>query len=387
MGDVSKRITRKNKDVESTLPLTISAQYGLVDQRRFFNKQIASKNVSNYYLLYKGEFAYNKSYSNGFPWGAIKRLDRYDKGVLSTLYIVFRPYKVNSDYLVSYYSTNIWHKEISMQASEGARNHGLLNIASADFFNTKLNIPNNLHEQCRIGGLIKKIENAENLQQDELSNYKKLKKGLLQKLFLQDGEKVPVLRFADFHEDWEQHDLKDVMSQFIVPMRDKPKEFSGNIPWTRIEDIEGKYLNRSKSGKYVSEETIKKMNLKIIPKNSLIVSASASFGIVAVVTQRLITNQTFIGLVPKSYYNLNYLYSFFQSNTVQKQMRLKSAGSTIFYISRNTFENMNFKFPKRSEQDKIGEILNVLDNIITLQQEKLKDLQQLKKFYLQNLFI
>ncbi|MGD1370324.1 restriction endonuclease subunit S, partial [Enterococcus faecium] len=91
LGEVATRVTRKNKKLESTLPLTISAQFGLVDQNTFFNKQIASKDVSGYYLLKKGEFAYNKSYSNGYPWGAVKRLDKYDMGVLSTLYICFRP--------------------------------------------------------------------------------------------------------------------------------------------------------------------------------------------------------------------------------------------------------------------------------------------------------
>ncbi len=84
LGDVVERIIRKNTNLESTLPLTISAQFGLIDQNEFFDKQVASKDVSGYYLLKKGDFAYNKSYSNGYPWGAVKRLDRYEKGVLST---------------------------------------------------------------------------------------------------------------------------------------------------------------------------------------------------------------------------------------------------------------------------------------------------------------
>lgn len=84
-----ERVTRKNENRESELPLTISAQYGLIDQNEFFDKRIASRDVSGYYLLKKGEFAYNKSTSSDAPWGAVKRLDRYEMGVLSTLYIVF----------------------------------------------------------------------------------------------------------------------------------------------------------------------------------------------------------------------------------------------------------------------------------------------------------
>ena len=89
MGDLVDRVTRKIQDLVSELPLTISAQYGLIDQNEFFDKRVASKDVSGYYLIGNGEFAYNKSTSTDAPWGAIKRLDRYENGVLSTLYIVF----------------------------------------------------------------------------------------------------------------------------------------------------------------------------------------------------------------------------------------------------------------------------------------------------------
>lgn len=89
LGDAFERVVRKNTNNESRLPLTISAQDGLVDQITYFNNRVASRDVSNYYLVYNGEFAYNKSTSDGYPFGAVKRLDWYEKGVLSTLYIVF----------------------------------------------------------------------------------------------------------------------------------------------------------------------------------------------------------------------------------------------------------------------------------------------------------
>ena len=140
LGNITERIVRKNSNLESTLPLTISAQYGLIDQGEFFNACIASKDLSNYYLIRNGEFAYNKSSSDGYPYGAIKRLDKYDKGVLSTLYIVFslNDQKAQSDYIAAFYDTGYWHKEIVKCAAEGARNHGLLNISAEDFFDTIL---------------------------------------------------------------------------------------------------------------------------------------------------------------------------------------------------------------------------------------------------------
>ncbi|NQN71527.1 restriction endonuclease subunit S [Streptococcus suis] len=184
LGEVSKRVTRRNKELISSLPLTISAQHGLVDQEEFFNKQVASKDVSSYYLIKKGEFAYNKSYSNGYPWGAIKRLDRYEMGVLSTLYIVFKPTSlICSDYLVSYYDTVNWYKEVSMIAAEGARNHGLLNIAPNDFFKTRLFLPT-LPEQEVIGNFFSDLDQLITLHQRQLDHLKLLKKALLQQMFI-----------------------------------------------------------------------------------------------------------------------------------------------------------------------------------------------------------
>ena len=161
LGDLVDRVTRKNQDLVSELPLTISAQYGLIDQNEFFEKRVASKDVSGYYLIENGEFAYNKSTSTDAPWGAVKRLDRYENGVLSTLYIVFgikENNPVDSDFLVSYYSTNLWHKGIHEIAAEGARNHGLLNIAPADFFETELTIPQDIEEQKKIGKYFEELE-------------------------------------------------------------------------------------------------------------------------------------------------------------------------------------------------------------------------------------
>ena len=168
LGEIANRITRKNQNLESTLPLTISAQYGLIDQNEFFDKRIASKDVSGYYLLKKGEFAYNKSYSSDAPWGAVKRLDRYESGVLSTLYIIFEltdKTSTDSDFIVSYYNTDRWHKEVQAIAAEGARNHGLLNISPNDFFETELTIPKSVAEQQVIGQYFTNLDHLITLHQ------------------------------------------------------------------------------------------------------------------------------------------------------------------------------------------------------------------------------
>lgn len=184
LKDISKRVTRKNNDLVSERALTISAQFGLIDQEEFFQKKIASKDVSGYYLIKKGEFAYNKSYSTGYPLGAIKRLDKYENGVLSTLYILFKAVDVDSDYLAHYYESDKWHREVSMCAAEGARNHGLLNIAPADFFNTRLVVPKELEEQRAIGSYFSNLDNLINSHQEKISQLENLKKKLLQDMFI-----------------------------------------------------------------------------------------------------------------------------------------------------------------------------------------------------------
>ena len=165
LGEIARRVTRKNDGNESDLPLTISAQYGLVDQRTFFNNQVASKDMSGYYLLKEGEFAYNKSTSTDSPWGAIKRLLNYDKGCVSTLYICFDLIDADPDFLVTYYETNRWYKSVQLIAAEGARNHELLNIAPNDFFDTVLSIPGEQQEQKLIGNYFSNLDNLITLHQ------------------------------------------------------------------------------------------------------------------------------------------------------------------------------------------------------------------------------
>ena len=169
-------------------------------------------------------------------------------------------------------------------------------------------------------------------------------------------------------------------------MRDKPKVFSGTTPWTRIEDIEGRYINTSLSGQFVSDEIIKSMNLKVIPRGSLIVSASATFGVVAIVTNDLITNQTFIGLVPNKDFDIDFLYSLFEAPTTKGKLLKLSAGSTIFYIARESFENLVLSVPSKEEQIKISKVFKSIDDSITLHQCKLEKLKLTKKALLQKLF-
>ena len=230
LGDAFERVVRKNTNNESRLPLTISAQDGLVDQITYFNNRVASRDVSNYYLVYNGEFAYNKSTSDGYPFGAVKRLDWYEKGVLSTLYIVFalkHPEKDDSDFMTVFYDTDRWHRGVAERAAEGARNHGLLNISADDFFDIDTTMPEDKVEQEKIGRLLKKLDTLITLHQRKLEKLVQIRKAFAERCFLQSRKEF-VMAFtkeADFEEavvkllierGWKDGVLKNYTEQQLI---------------------------------------------------------------------------------------------------------------------------------------------------------------------------
>ena len=185
LGNICERVTRRNSNNISNLILTIAAQYGLVSQIDFFNKSVASADLSNYYLLDKGDFAYNKSYSGEYTWGAVKRLDLYPQGVLSPLYICFRPIEgiIDSDFLVYLFESKCWYREVSEICVEGARNHGLLNVSVVDFFNMKLHLPD-LSEQKRIAEMMNAISDKIEHSSRLYALYNNQKTYLLSNMFI-----------------------------------------------------------------------------------------------------------------------------------------------------------------------------------------------------------
>ena len=217
----TERVMRKNKNNQSKLPLTISAQYGLVDQITFFNKVIASTDMSNYYLLKKGEFAYNKSYSSDYPWGAIKRLDNYEQGALSSLYICFAPQdNVVSDFILQYFESPKWHKGVSEIAVEGARNHGLLNVSVQDFFHTYHYVPKDKREQIKIAKLLMLLDERIATQNKIIEDLKKLKSAIIEKVFCSPNKKNPMCRIEGFEQALSTYKMCDFSSRIATKNKD-----------------------------------------------------------------------------------------------------------------------------------------------------------------------
>ena len=205
MSDFAERVTRKNSNNETDLPLTISSKDGLVDQISYFNKTVASKDMSGYYLLRNGEYAYNKSYSVGYDFGSIKRLDRYPMGALSTLYICFALKKHDTDFIKVYFDSLKWYKEIYMISAEGARNHGLLNVPTDEFFATKHYLPENTAEQRKIADFLIALDRRIDAQQSLVVNLKKYKRGVFETVFSQKVRLIP----RNKRKDWQKYKLSN----------------------------------------------------------------------------------------------------------------------------------------------------------------------------------
>lgn len=185
LSSFAKRIKRKNSCMESTLALTIASALGLVSQNDYFNNSVVGANIRNYYLLKRGEFAYNKSYSNGYPFGSVKRLDRYEQGILSTLYIVFTiDDSISSDYLTHFFDTTLWHNDVAERAAEGARNHGLLNISAEDFLDIAIWKPRSIEEQQHIASYFTSLDKQIALQTQRLEKLRQIKAACLDKMFV-----------------------------------------------------------------------------------------------------------------------------------------------------------------------------------------------------------
>ncbi|MCK9282745.1 MAG: restriction endonuclease subunit S [Rhodocyclaceae bacterium] len=181
--DVFERVTRKNFPGNSNV-LTISGQLGLVSQSEYFNKSVASENLSGYTLLERYNFAYNKSYSAGYPQGAIKPLVAHDAGVVSSLYVCFRikaGVEADFDFFRHYFEAGLLNEEISGIAQEGARNHGLLNVSVTDFFKLRLHIPP-VPVQRKIAEAINVAEAEERLFENQLERLQTEKRALMQQL-------------------------------------------------------------------------------------------------------------------------------------------------------------------------------------------------------------
>ena len=322
----TERVMRKNKNNLSKLPLTISAQYGLVDQITFFNKVVASTDMSNYYLLKKGEFAYNKSYSSDYPWGAIKRLDNYEQGALSSLYICFAPQdNVESDFILQYFESPKWHKGVSEIAVEGARNHGLLNISVQDFFHTYHYIPKDKKEQTKIAKLLMLLDKRIATQNKIIEDLKKLKSAISRIIF----RNAALIKIQNLCEV--------IMGQ--SPLSSSYNSNNEGLPLIQgnLDILDGVTISRI----YTNEPT------KISLQNDLILTVRAPVGIVAENKMKVCIGRGVCALRNKS--AIPTIYIYYALDYFSYKWKQIEQGSTFTSINGDDVKNFAIPLVKDAE--------------------------------------
>ena len=366
MGELVDRVVRKNTNNESTLPLTISAQYGLVDQITYFNNRVASRDVSNYYLVLNGEFAYNKSTSDGYPFGAVKRLDLYEKGVLSTLYIVFSPKKeqqVDSDFLTVFFDTDRWHKGVAERAAEGARNHGLLNISAEDFFDIDLSVPKDVAEQKQIGAIIRQLDNLITLHQRQPFLHSSPDISLIVQLT------PPFYTFS-----WEQRKLSEMCGTFEYGLNAAAKEFDGKNKYIRITDIDDASREFLLSDLSSPDICLDGMSKYLLSSGDIVFARTG-----ASVGKTYIYRENdgivyFAGFLIRAKVNQDndaeFVFQSTLSPSYEKYIRITSQRSGQPGVNAQEYGEYDLFAPSKEEQQRIGHFLRGIDNLITLHQRK-----------------
>ncbi|MBL4951470.1 restriction endonuclease subunit S, partial [Neobacillus sp. YIM B02564] len=382
LGEISEKVTEKNKNKIYSETLTNSAEYGIINQRDFFEKDISNeKNLDGYYVVHPDDFVYNPRISNLAPVGPIKRNKLGRTGVMSPLYYVFRIDGVDKTYLEKYFSSNRWHIFMKMNGDSGARSDRFA-IKDSVFREMPIPIPSNL-EQTRIGNFLKQLDDTITLYHKKLDKLKELKRAYLYQIFEQR------LRFFGFSGDWEQGKLGDLA------------EFSKGNGYTKSDlTEEGKpiilygrlYTNYQTIIDTVDTFVIEKENSVISKGNEVIVPSSGEtaedISRASVVSIPGVILGGDLNIVqPSDKIDPVFLALTISNGKQQKELSKRAQGKSIVHLHNSDLKEVNLLFPKKEEQMRIGNFFKRFDETIALHQSKIDKLTKIKKGFLQKMFI
>ena len=219
-----------------------------------------------------------------------------------------------------------------------------------------------------------------------IEEYKKLKQAVITQAVTKGvrGEREMkdsgVEWIGEIPKEWDILNLV-AHTSMLTPMRDRPENLDGPIPWIRIEDFDGKYISSSKASLGVSKETVQSMNLKIYPVGTILCTSSCIMGKCAIVSRELVSNQRFIGIIPDQNTCENFLYYLMLSNS--ERMNYLATGALQANLSRSSFEHLKVQFPSYQEQKEIADYLDAkcaeIDRLIAKKEQLVKELESYKK--------
>ena len=334
--------------------------------------------MSGYYLLKNGEFAYNKSYSVGYDFGSIKRLDRYPMGALSTLYICFALKRHDSDFIKTYFDSLKWYREIYMISAEGARNHGLLNVPTDEFFDTKHYLPEDTNEQRKIADFLIALEHRIELQQSLVDNLKKYKRGAVSKVFSEVERECKTIRLGDC--------VSILRGGSPRPIDAYITDDPDGINWIKIGDTSADELYITRTREKIIPSGIKKS--RRVFRGDLILSNSMSFGRPYILQLDGCIHDGWLLIRDEdNAFDKRFLCYYLGSDNVIAQYKRFAAGSCVNNLNSELVGNVEICCPPHSTQQKIADMLTVLDSRIAYANRTYEALLRLRTSFLQQLFI
>lgn len=375
LKDISDKVTEKNKNNEYTETLTNSAEFGIINQRDFFDKDISNKkSLNGYYIVRNDDFVYNPRISNFAPVGPIKRNKLGRTGVMSPLYYVFRTYNIDKRFLEYFFDSTLWHRFMKLNGDSGARADRFA-IKDSVFKEMPIPFPN-LAEQKKIGEFLDDLTHAISLHQQELTTLKQTKQGFLQKMFPKEGEKVPEVRFPGFTDDWEQRKLGEVV-QIVMGQSPNSENYTDNPnDYILVQGNADMKNNRVVPRVWTTQVT------KQAEKGDLILSVRAPVGDIGKTDYDVVLGRGVAAIKGN-----NFIFQQLGKMKENGYWNRYSTGSTFESINSNDIREALIIIPDVKEQQKIGAFFKQLDDTITLHQRELELLQLTKKAFLQKLFV
>jgi type I restriction enzyme, S subunit len=395
LKQLAERITLKNIEAKETHVLTNSAEYGIVNQRDYFDKDIANKgNLESYFIVKKGDYVYNPRISTLAPVGPISK-NNIGTGVMSPLYTVFRFNNNHNDFYAHYFKTTKWHKYLRHISNSGAR-HDRMSITNDDFMEIPLPAPCP-DEQQKIADCLSSIADRITAETQKLDTLKAHKKGLMQQLFPAEGETLPRLRFPEFQNagEWEKKPFSTLCEikhgyAFDGEFFSDEGEYVLLTPGNFYE--EGGYRDRGEKQKYYSGEIPRDY---VLNYGDLLVAmteqAAGLLGSPILVPEsgKFLHNQR-LGLVTKKpgvAWTNEFFFHVFNTQPVRKAVHASASGAKVRHTSPTKIGEVVFSFPPSlPEQQCIADCLATLEDLITAQTQKIDTLKAHKKGLMQQLF-
>lgn len=386
---LAKRCAKKNSEGEHKRVLTNSAEYGVIDQRDYFDKDIANQgNLEGYYIVEKGDYVYNPRISASAPVGPISK-NNVGTGVMSPLYTVFRFISSENDFFAHYFKSPHWHHYMRQASSTGAR-HDRMSITNDDFMNMPLpvSVPK---EQQKIADSLSSLDELIMAENRKLGTLKVYKNGLMQQLFPREGETVPRLRLPGFRRDpqWISATLGDIanVQSGGTPARTNPAYWNGDIPWVTTSLIDSSTI--LKADEYITKAGLEESSAKIFPKGTLLMAMygqGRTRGRVSVLGIDAATNQACAAIILKRR-GISTDFVFQNLASRYEEIRKISNSGGQENLSAGLIEGISFSLPdNESEQEYIANTLSSIDGLITTQRQKIDALEIHKKGLMQQLF-